>query len=103
MKNDFDKLLDEAEDKLATWNLNEAVDALEGIADMLAKAVDSREEFIKSFGEIRGYLMIRAKLRLGIDTSPIDQDCLYNQFLKKVEKAAHERRIEQRSKIRIIT
>lgn len=103
MKNDFDKLMDEAEDKLATWNLIEAVDALEGIADMLAKAVDSKEEFEKSFGELRGYLIMKAKIRLGINSSPIDPDCLYNQFLKQAEKAAHERRIEQRSKIRVIT
>lgn len=82
---DFDKLIDEAIDKLASESVSEGVEALEGIADAFAKAGYDQ----KSFTDLRSYIVRSAKEKAeknGVSIFFIEQK------IQQAERQAYERR-----------
>jgi len=81
----FDALIDEAIEKLSSDNLNEANEALEGIADAFAKAGFKQKQFL----ELRSYIIRSATERAQANGIPL---FFIEDKIKQAELKAYERR-----------
>lgn len=81
----FDKLIDEAIEKLSSENINEGIEALEGIADTFAKAGFKQKQFL----EMREYIIRSAKEKAQGNGIPL---FFIEDKIKQAEIKAHERR-----------
>ncbi len=89
VKNEFERMMDEAEDKILAENLNEAVEAFVGIAQYLAKAGYSKEQF----NDLRVYMVERACLKA--QAKGVEPAFIYER-LGIIEEAARNERNQDR-------
>lgn len=90
--NAFDRLTQEAIDKIASDNINEGVEALEGICEFFAKAGLSKEEF----EGWRIYIINMATMKArdnGIPSNFIEEKVKLAERARRNDRAGRESRI----------
>jgi len=81
----FEELIDEAIDKIASENVGEGVEALEGIADCFSKAGFEQKQFL----EMRQYIIRTAEEKAKKSGIPL---FLIEEKIKQAERKNYERR-----------